>query len=302
MPNIVTHWDADGIVSASKLLEKVKGEVFIPKIGTWRASAIPSEALQGEVYILDYALPKEDWEYICKRVKRLVVLDHHPTSEPTCGEVYNPALKGVDVPSASLVVSEYLKLPLDWRDAVAIAGDLHDPRGNPIWEELVRRYELNAEDVIKGASLLNSCYKLLDYECIKRYSYILSSLTLKDLVNDEYLNKKLEEVKKLIDNYVKRAKCEKIGDWKVCIVEGDERASIMINSIWRRLKDGKTIIVVKTNDVHRVYCRGGEVDYLELLKHLKGDVIEKGGKKVVCSAKFRGDPWEVVKALTSSGL
>ncbi len=303
MPNIVTHWDADGIVSANKLLEKIEGEIFIPKIGVWRAHAIPQEALKGVVYVLDYALPKEDWARICSNVDELIVIDHHPTSSPPCGEVYNPALQGKDIPSASVVVSEYyLKIPLDWRDAVAIAGDLHDPRGDPLWERIVRRENINGEDTILAASLLNSCYKLLDYDCIKRYSRTLSSYTLKDLINDEYLLKKYERVRELLDKYVERAECEKVNGWKVCVIKGDERAMIMINSLWRRLKDGKTIVVVVTDDVHRIYCRGGNVDYLRLLDYLKGEILEKGGKKAVCSAKFRGDPWRVIEALTSSGL
>ncbi len=303
MVKVLTHWDADGIVSASKLLHKVDAEIYVPRIGSWSFEAVPEEALGDELYVLDYSMPSEDWAKLCSSVRRLIVIDHHHAPEPPCGVVINPALEGKAPPSASVVVSDYLGLPYDWRDAVAIAGDLHDPRGDPLWEALVRKLRIRGEDTIEAAALLNSCYKLMDYDCIKEYSKRLKYMTLEELLRDERLRKRREEARRLLDELVSKAECFYQNGRKVCVIEGDERAIIMASSIWKRLKDeGKeTVLIALGNGRARIYCRGGDVDYTYIIEALREmGIKEVGGKKVVCSANLTEE--ELPKALGALGL
>ena len=296
---VLTHWDTDGIVSASKLLEVVKtNEVYIPRIGSWRFSAIPQEAFGDVLYVLDYSLPDQDWVEVCKRVKDLVYIDHHPGGKPPCGKVINPAFEGKAPPSASVVVSEYYGLPLDWRDAVAIAADLVEPEGNPIWEEIVRKKNLDKGKVKEVAALLNSCYRLYDYDCIKKYIFILKDVALDDLYNDKELWERRKRVQEMIDELVKKAKCEKVNGIKVCFVEGPHTFT---NALWKRLREGETIVVTLYDGRARVYCRGGDRDYTTLIKKLRDMGVEEvGGKVQVCSAYVRPEELEeVLTAITS---
>ena len=298
---MLTHWDADGIVSGSKLLQVIEAPVYIPTIGSWSFEAIPKEALGDELYVLDYSMQYEDWEKLCSSVKDLIVIDHHVTSRPPCGKVVNPALEGEAPPSASVVVSQYLNVPYDWRDAVAIAGDLHDPRGNPLWEAIVKKEGLRGEDTIEAAALLNSCYKVMDYECIKEYTKKLSSMTLNDLLNDEKLIKTREKAKRILDQLVASAECFEEGGRRVCVVKDDE-AIIMASSLWKRLRDeGETVIVAVGKDRARVYCRGGDTDYTFLINVIKSlGIKEVGGKRQVCSANLKRE--ELEKVLAALGI
>jgi len=295
LAKLLTHWDADGIVSGSKLLQRLDLPVYVPRIGSWSFEAVPREALGDKLYVLDYSMPAEDWARLCASVKDLVVIDHHVAPKPPCGTVVNPALEGDSPPSASVVVSDYLGLPYDWRDAVAIAGDLHDPRGNPLWEEIVRKEGIRGEDAIEAAALLNSCYKLMDYECIKEYTRKLISLTLEDLLSDRRLIEARERARKLLDELEASAECRELGDKKVCIVKGDE-ALIMTSSLWKRLRGkGETIIIALGRDKARVYCRGGSFDHSYLIEKIRElGVKEVGGKKQVCSAIMRPEQLRTV--------
>lgn len=283
---VLTHWDTDGIVSASKLLEVINtNEVYVPRIGSWRFKAIPPEAFGDVLYVLDYSLPQEDWVEVCKRVKDLVYIDHHPGSKPPCGKTVNPALEGEAPPSASVVVSQYFNLPLDWRDAVAIAADLVNPEGNPIWEEIVRKEGLDKEKVKEAAALLNACYRLNDYDCIKRYIFKLKDMSLEELYEDQYLWNRRREVLRRIDELVKRAECERVYGIKVCKVKGDPSVHNFTNALWKRLREGETIVITIDGERARIYCRGGNRDYTELIKMLKEmGLDEVGGKVQVCSA------------------
>ncbi len=283
---VLTHWDTDGIVSASKLLEVIDvKEVYIPKIGSWRFKAIPPNAFGDVLYVLDYSLPYEDWIEVCKRVKDLIYIDHHPGSKPPCGKTINPALEGEAPPSASIVLSEYFNLPLDWRDAVAIAADLVNPEGNPIWEEIVKKEKLDKEKVKEAAALLNACYRLNDYDCIKKYIFKLKDMTLDELYNDSYLWEKRREVQKRIEELLNKTECEKVNGVKVCKVYGDPSLHNFANALWKRLKEGETIIITIDNERARIYCRGGNRDYTKIIKMLKEMGLEEvGGKVQVCSA------------------
>jgi len=301
MTKVLTHWDADGIVSGSKALQVLEAPVYVPRIGSWSFEAVPKEALGDVLYVLDYSMPYEDWAKLCSSVKDLIVIDHHAAPRPPCGKVTNPALEGRAPPSASVVVSDYFNLPYDWRDAVAIAGDLHDPRGDPLWEAIVKKEGIRGEETIEAAALLNSCYKLLDYNCIIEYTKKLRYMTLRELLNDERLLKKREEVRRVLEELVSSAECVKKDDRKVCVVK-DDRGIIMISSLWKRLKDeGETVVVALGRERARVYCRGGEYDYTSLIKMLRGlGVKEVGGKKVVCSANL--DRHELPKVLKALGI
>ncbi|ABU81739.1 hypothetical protein [Ignicoccus hospitalis] len=294
---VLTHWDADGIVSAAKALRKLgEVEVYVPRIGRWSFEAVPPEALGGKLYVMDYSMPYEDWQRLCEGVEGLVVLDHHAAPKPPCGEVYNPALEGNYVPSASLVVSDYFGLPYDWRDAVAIAGDLHDPWGNEVWEAILRKEKVRGEDVVEAAALLNSCYKLLDYDCIY-YSIkkVSKANSLSEILEDRRLRAKREEALKLVEELERRAECWDEGYRRVCVVR-DERAALVASSLWKRLNRGKeTIIVIAWDAGARVYCRGGKKDYTVLIEALRSAGIkEVGGKDVVCSANLRSHELEKV--------
>jgi len=298
---VLTHWDADGIVSGSKVLQVLDARVYVPRIGSWSFDAVPKEALGDVLYVLDYSMPYEDWAKLCSSVEDLVVIDHHAAPRPPCGKVINPALEGRAPPSASVVVSDYFNLPYDWRDAVAIAGDLHDPRGDPLWEAIVKKEGIRGEETIEAAALLNSCYKLLDYDCIIEYTKKLKYMTLQELLNDEELLKKREEVRRTLEELVNSAECVKKRGRKVCVIR-DDRGIIMISSLWKKLRDeGETVIVALGKDKARVYCRGGDYDYTSLIETLRGlGLKEVGGKKVVCSANLNYR--ELAKALEALGI
>ncbi|ALU12308.1 hypothetical protein EYM_02290 [Ignicoccus islandicus DSM 13165] len=279
---ILTHWDADGIISASKVLEVIDGEVYIPRIGTWRFEAIPREALKGTLYVLDYSLPREDWEKVCEMIEDLVIIDHHTGNEAPCGKTINPALRGIEVPACSLVVSNYFRIPYDWRDAVAIAADLGDPAGNPFWVKIVKEQRLNEEDIMEAAALLNSCYRTLDYECIKEYAYNLRQMELEEVLNDKRLRANRERARSRLEEYLRKANC--VG--RVCLIRGDEDVHLFASALWKRLKrNGVSIVITINEKMMRIYCRGDERDYEEAIRRAKQiGLKEVGGKKEVCSA------------------
>jgi len=190
---IVTHWDADGVASAALLLRNLSPRraytrIGFPRIGSYSADAVPLENVGGEslVVLLDYGIPAEELDRLASLLPhntKLVVIDHHATSPPQNKEIIycNPVGLGKageqEYPSASLLVYMLSGAPSDTRDRslalLGVAGDLapyvESGKSHPGIEWALRATGLSSNDLKRLHSLsvrVDSCYRLLDYDCL----------------------------------------------------------------------------------------------------------------------------------------
>jgi hypothetical protein len=133
LPLIITHWDADGVISATLLISWLGSpdiDVLIPSFTySWGRDFLDrAEVLSKDkkyVSVLDLAVPGGTLDLLWTRVRRpVIVIDHHFQTElpRKPGVVYiNPARKGDPAgrwPSAAHVLSSIIGY---WKDPLLIA-------------------------------------------------------------------------------------------------------------------------------------------------------------------------------------
>ncbi|OYT44702.1 MAG: hypothetical protein B6U85_09660 [Desulfurococcales archaeon ex4484_42] len=211
---IIHHWDTDGVSSAAMLLRKLGNErvvdVVTPKIGFYEYSAIPKPDFDVDtIVILDYGVNGDEYEkyYLSlDRHVRLIVIDHHMVFAPKLSDIVyiNPLSSGVShelrYPSTSSIVYEILDMPNDKvmksLYLLGIIGDIVPLLKNSnkllhlnYIHDIIKEVNTDIKELIKLSESIDSCYRLLDYTCLKEAVYIGSKdgveglLKLKPLIN-----------------------------------------------------------------------------------------------------------------------
>jgi single-stranded DNA-specific DHH superfamily exonuclease len=184
---IVHHWDADGVASAALLARRLGGKLVgtdVPRIGVYAAEAVPEPPRNALLVVLDYGIPGPEYDKLAERTSTpIAVVDHHAVEPPRRLSTYcNPVAlkKGSerDYPGNSLLVYKLLGEPRDTGDqflaALGVVGDLEPflkaGRKHPglaLAEELLRETNVSLEEASRLARSIDSCYRLLDYDCLR---------------------------------------------------------------------------------------------------------------------------------------
>ena len=311
--SIIHHWDSDGIASAVLIAKKYKDKIssfIIPRIGEYNIEAIDVNELKklnpDLVLILDYGIPLSQLKILEKSIGvKVAVIDHH-VNEFTVNAFCNPIAFGCaeeEYPSTTWVLREILGLE-EFPDIVAlgIIGDL----GKAIkdssllrWiEENIKSRGLVIDDIIHAVNVVDSCYRLVDYECIDYVRRVLIEHKVKDIITDDYLRSKLlrlsEELSKALSS-VKLVK-EHDGFIKVFKVTTDAYITSLIG---RELayKHHNSIIVlqheVKKLNKKYIYIRSYKYNLRSVLEAFKSMNMNVGGKDKVLVISCDGKTYEM---------
>jgi len=304
---IIYHWDCDGVASASIISKLLKSKAFfhIPKIGHYSLEAININLLRSLkpdlVLIVDYGLPAKDITNLEKTLStKIAVIDHH-VNEPIGGCFCNPVALGLsedDYPSTSWVIRELLNVKyLDLYVALGLVGDL----GKAInyhrlgeWvAKVCKEHNLSLSEIFRAAETINSCYRLIDYDCIDYARITLTEIGVEGVLSDNVLFKKLSTVKEKLEEALERVELSKdLGKVKVFTLTCEDYfTSIIGRELAYRFRNS---IIVFNNFVEKlglkyVYVRSYSYSLREVLSELKGKGLNVGGKDHVFVLTCKGE-------------
>jgi len=195
---IVHHWDSDGVASAA-IVSRLRSNVvfYVPRIGLFSGDAIPLLKGCDAVLLLDYGISVNEVEALEERLGvSVAVVDHHVNGvreKLFCNPV---ALGGSEEewPSTTWVMRRLLGLKgFDDLVALGLVGDL-GLRAAGFLNGLDAG--LGLEELLLVASLVDSCYRAVDYEGIAHARQILSERGVRAVLRDSRLRDTLEGVER----------------------------------------------------------------------------------------------------------
>jgi hypothetical protein len=193
---VVHHWDSDGIASAAIVSRLRSNAVFcVPRIGLFSGDAVPAfEGCDG-ILVLDYGISVGEVEALEGRLGvPVAVVDHHVNGARErlfCNPVALGGREG-EWPSTTWVMRWLLGLEgFDDLVALGLVGDLGF-RAAGFLNRLDAR--LSLEELLLAASLVDSCYRAVDYEGIAYARRVLSDSGVRAVLRDDRLRGTLEGV------------------------------------------------------------------------------------------------------------
>ncbi len=296
---VVHHWDSDGIASAA-LIEKVyayrKALSFtVPRIGLYRASAIPIENLRHSnpdiLLILDYGLSREDLEHLEKKLGiTIAVIDHHVT-QPRDRAFCNPIAMGSSedlYPATTYVLYRALDLDTDTQilDLVAL-GIVGDFGWRPRLDltRWIPEYSGSLELLKHVASIVDSCYRLGDYDCIRYVRRKLTKAGLSGIVSDTYLESKYRRVDNELRYLLETLQpSERRGPLLIFRAETESYITSFIGrELAKRFPNSMVILINKVRSLGMgyIYVRSLSHRLRDVLEELRAKGLEVGGKDMV---------------------
>ncbi|BES80876.1 DHH family phosphoesterase [Pyrodictium abyssi] len=297
---IVSHWDADGIASAALLLRALRARVagvYPPSIGVYSLEALPWRRISGSgadvLAVLDYGLPGSEYDNLAEIAspRSVTVIDHH-LAEPPRGRsnlVYvNPVALGLggeeDWPSTTFIA---YRIPgvreacrrrgCSWIAAVGIVGDLgpaleHRPRAHSAALRLVEESGYSLRDVTRAVELLDSCYRLLDEDCVVHAVELLGWATRPgDVLEDRRLQRAAEEAAKALKTAMERVRF--LFQRPGIMVYYVESNAYVTSYVGRRLaaRHPESVVVL----LHWAPDRGRGFVYARSMKHRLAPVLQE---------------------------
>jgi len=303
---ILHHWDADGIASAAILPKILNTRIFfyVPKIGCYGLEAINIEWLRSLplslVLILDYGLPVEDVLKLEKTLNvKVAVIDHH-LNRPLSNCFCNPVAMGFseeNYPSTTWVIRDLFNVKnLDLYVALGIVGDLGKAIENHKFKNWVikkcQEHGLLLKDLFKAVEAIDSCYRLVDYNCINHARKVLTEFGVKGVLNDTLLSKNRDIVRENIGKALE--KTELIRDYgkvKLFKLECDNYLTSIIGRELAYRFRGSVIVfdnAVKKLGLEYIYVRSYSFNLRNILSKLKSKGFNVGGKDYVFVVTCKG--------------
>jgi len=296
---IIHHWDTDGLVSASLIsmfLENPnkKSIFFIPPIGEYTYDSLKKYFFDEKnitYVIVDYGV---DLKNIDVTEINIVIIDHHKNALYRKGLVVcNPSMFGFgenDYPSTSFVIKNCLfEKAQDGLVSIGIIGDLGKRVYTSPFLAYVRKSlekeRLSIEDGFKIVELIDSCYKLLDNDCIEKARSIIVENSLKEVLESSFLIKKLEKIKDYLVSIKEKIREEHLCDNLVLVKNITDY--YLTSTIGRKLADiyNNSIIVLYDNVIPInktfIYVRSNTYRVGENIYALRKKGYNVGGKDQV---------------------
>ena len=186
---LIHHWDTDGLSSARLLLEQFTNKNITnvtPQLGNYYLTAkeLTNYSQYDYILIADMSLPKDNILELAQNAQ-IMIFDHHLGPEITEVFHHNPIIKGKnpdDYPSASWIINDYLKNPINLYAILGIIGD-HEQKikNNKKFNDIINTYcatnKLTFDDLHKMVYLLDSNYKLGDKQAVEHAPHELLQIT-----------------------------------------------------------------------------------------------------------------------------
>ncbi|RLF18968.1 MAG: hypothetical protein DRZ82_07235 [Thermoprotei archaeon] len=305
---IIHHWDTDGVASAVLISECFPDKCFsyhIPRIGLYGLEAIDvqdiKKAYPDIIIIVDYGITKDVVEQLKHKVKKeVIVIDHHLTDlegDLLCnpiGIIHDEDL----YPSTTWLIKELFKVR-QHMDIIALGviGDygkyLEQSILSNIIGNMIKEEGLSINQLVRASQLIDSCYRVGDYEGIHHAREVLKSRGIIGILEDKTLHKNLNCVNKEIERILLSIKPVEVRK-PLRIFEVETKnyiTSYLGRELSYRYKDEVIVMInyVKNLDLRYIYVRSYKYDLSKALKKLKDRGLCIGGKNhvfvITCKAR-----------------
>lgn len=301
---VLHHWDADGVASAAILL-RVLGPHIVgmstPRIGVYGASALNLNEIKksgaNTLVVLDYgAHPHEVLARVPQGLQTFIV-DHHAV-ELSCNareHCCNPVALGMgeaEYPSTTWVLYELLNTPSDIVDLVAlgIVGDLGPALATSehvtFVDNVAAELNMTLNDFVRAAELIDSCYRIVNIECIEHAVHVLAEKGVRGVLHDEVLISAHESASRYVDSAYDRLQslgepCPGVKVWKLSL--DSLVTSYVGRSLARAYPDDVILLVhnIPSLNVTYVYVRSYSMPLRRFLEKLREEGLSVGGKDMV---------------------
>lgn len=297
---LLHHWDTDGMVSASFILDELPKEIgvttFTPMIGNYYLEEKDRENIEDIdpdfVIVVDMALPSDSIDFL-KNFGKAIIFDHHLQDKHDVHLHQNPVIDGAspkEYPSATWVVSEFLEREPNFKSVLGAFGDREEKlKENKEAMETVntvlKELDVDFDTMLECIHLLDSNYKLGNRGDITDMPRRLRSMTHPDdVLGLEELQENREKLDEAIDQEI-NAELEELKE-DVLYREMESPYNI-ISPVTRRLawsRDGKKVVVSNSNfmeDGCQIYIRGPIPDSEAIIQKAKDRDYSAGGKSDV---------------------
>jgi single-stranded DNA-specific DHH superfamily exonuclease len=275
---IIHHWDCDGICSAALLKDIIDDELFVPNdffLNDEEKKYIEKRN-PARIYLVDMALPGKDTNFL-KNVSELYVFDHHKRKEKEKNFCIDE-----DSPSTTFIIKKHYNLKDDFLPVLGAVGDkeekILDTEYKKDVENVLERYDMNFDQLLKITALLDSNFILNDFKAVKRsVDFVLKNKNNPGaILENEELNVNLEKIEKEIKDNLNY----KIEDsFVLCEINTGYRIISKIARILFKKYPDKNILVVNRKRGN-IYVRSKK-DLSFLIENAKERYFS-GGKRDVC--------------------
>lgn len=269
---LIHHWDTDGVCSAYLLLKHLSDKNIINKTpGLGNYFLTEEELVQYSNYdyviVSDMALPEENILTLAKNAK-VMIFDHH--LGPVIKEVFhhNPVIKGEDpnkYPSASWIINDYLKNPVNLFAILGVLGD-HEKRiqNNSLFSKIIddfcKENNLTFDNLLNMVFLIDSNYKIGDRVEIENIPHLFLKIKdHNDILNNSKWNKNLTLLNDEISKQLEKPTEEING----LLFKKIHTPYSIISTITRKIawESGKNTLVINTgffDDMDEIYVRSSK--------------------------------------------
>ena len=260
---------------------------------------------------MDYGIGISEAEKLKRNVEcEVAIVDHHLNKPGRNILMCNPLAYGessAKYPSTTWVIREHLKFEDSGKIVLGVIGDVGwNIRDHSVKTYVLRfmdEHGLSRMDLRKAIEHVDSCYKLVDYECINYVRNVLAEKDAIGVLEDKLLAMKVrrvrEETWKAIEESIL---LEARGPIKVFSTKSK---AYITSSIGRFLaeKNSKDIIVVKVRigklGLTNIYVRSLKYKVGKIIPMLKSKGFNVGGKDHVFSIVCEGNCNEELKTVVS---
>ena len=290
---VVHHWDSDGIASAA-IISRLRSDArfYVPRIGSFSAGAVPELGGSEAVLLLDYGIRVSEVEALERKLGvPVMVVDHH-VNEARERLFCNPVALGESEekwPSTTWVMRQLLGLRgFDDFVALGLVGDL-GPRASGFLVRL--KAGSSFEELLLAVSLVDSCYRAVDYEGIAYARRLLSESGVQAVLRDGRLYGTLEGVEREFSAVLSSLEPEVRGSVVFYRAVTDCYLTSQLGRELAARHPGSIVVLV--NRVRRlgsayIYVRSQSYSLRAVLESLRS-VMHVGGKDGVLVVTCRSD-------------
>jgi len=318
---IVPHWDADGIASASILLNildnyKLNTYISIPKLGFYEYKAINKNDVSAyspdTIILVDYALSIGEIRNLEREYDiNVCVIDHHVNSLPREVRYVNPYVHGLslsDYPSNTWLLHKHFDVPLNLQVLLGYFCDL-GPKYKIFREwfninKFIRKKHWCINDLIEAKNIINSCYQLNNPDAIKEVIHWLRNVEkLSDVILNHDLRSNYSLVSKEIERIINSiSPVEEGSNYRVYKIRSKYLITSDIGKFLAAKNMGYITIVISEviNGPKSIYVRSYDYNLSKSILKLKGLGYNVGGKENVFSIQLSSFSQKVLDDVINS--
>jgi len=267
---------------------------------------VPEPPRDAVLAVLDYGIPGPEYDRLAEKAGTLVaVVDHHAVEPPRRLSTYcNPVALGEgterDYPGNSLLIYRLLGEPENNEDrflaALGVVGDLEaflragkEHPGLYVARELLGEAGATIWEADRLARSIDSCYRLLDYDCLR---YAVTRLAEDPLgaLGDRRLEEALARAEEIVEEAL--GSIEKLYEDRDVAAYWLEINAYVTSAVGRRLAaedPGRVIVLAHMMPREKwgyIYARSVSRELTGLARLLRGKGLRVGGKTNVAVVEF----------------